>query len=63
MKHDRILEEVWKAKDELARRFNYDMHRMAEHFRSPEEPLPQSTRRKRLVRKRMARSRRVTLGS
>jgi hypothetical protein len=37
MKPDPILEEVWKAKDELARRFNYDMHRMAEHFRSKEE--------------------------
>jgi hypothetical protein len=40
MKADRILEEVWKAKDELARRFDYDLHRMAEHFRSKEEGFP-----------------------
>ena len=38
MKSDPILEEVWKAKDGLARRFNYD--RMAEYFRSKEEDTP-----------------------
>ncbi len=39
MKFDPILEEVWEAKDELARRFDYDMHRMAEHFRSVEKGM------------------------
>jgi hypothetical protein len=38
MKSDRILDEVWKAKDALGKRFGYDVHRLAEHFRRPEEP-------------------------
>ena len=41
MKSDRILEEVWKAKDSLGKRFGYDIHRLAEHFRRPEEPSPE----------------------
>lgn len=40
MRRDRIMEEVWRAKDELARRFDYDLDKLCEHLRGPEEPLP-----------------------
>jgi hypothetical protein len=60
MKHDRILAEVWKAKDSLAKRFGYDVHRLAEHFRRPETDLaegvkhPKKPSRKTTVQRRKA---------
>ncbi len=40
MRRDRIMEDVWRAKDELARRFDYDLDKLCEHLRGPEESLP-----------------------
>ena len=53
MKSDPILEEVWRAKDALAKRFNYDIHRLAEYLRS-KEPEVQSGQgsKKNVIRKR-----------
>ena len=34
---DPILEEVWKARDEHARRFNYDLKRICEDLRKIEK--------------------------
>ncbi len=53
---DRILAEVWKAKDTLSKRFGYDIHRLAEHFRRPEVDLSKVDKhRKRLSKKVIAR--------
>jgi len=51
MKPDPILEEVWRAKDELAKRFGYDIHRLAEYLRSKETSVLKSPPAKRRVQK------------
>lgn len=33
---DEILREVWRIKDELSKRYDYDIHRMAEAARNRE---------------------------
>ena len=33
---DEIIEEVWKAKEDIAARHNYDVRRLAEHLRVKE---------------------------
>lgn len=40
MKTDSILEEVWRAKDELAREAGYDIHRYCEQLRAWAEAHP-----------------------
>ena len=37
MMKDEIIEEVWKAKDELARQFEYDLDRLATALRQREQ--------------------------
>ena len=55
---DRILAEVWKAKDSLAKRFGYDVHRLAEHFRRPETDLAEGVKHHETAGKRQCRARR-----
>jgi hypothetical protein len=45
MKSDPILEEVWRAKDELAKRFDYDIHRLAEYLRGKDAELKTQSRK------------------
>lgn len=52
MKSDPILEEVWRAKDALAKRFNYDIHRLAEYLRNKETETRNAPRHKPRARKR-----------
>ncbi|HET6881512.1 MAG TPA: hypothetical protein VFI31_15220 [Pirellulales bacterium] len=47
--NDPIVDEVWRIKDELAARFNYDLKAIYEHLKQREKEREQTTGRRYLA--------------